>query len=205
MFSIKNTNLIIFDWDDTLFPTYWFNYNKSMKHMQKINLLKKHDTILFFFFTKLIKKKNDIVIISNATHNWINMSKTFLPKTEALLKSKNIKIISTSNNYVKKNITKNSKNIAFFNEVFICNNDNTFINKYNNIISVGDDIHEYYALINLYNFSQNILLKPIKLIKNPNIHVIIKQIIVLHETIDNIINSTKNLDLTFIKHAYHLT
>ena len=201
------STLIILDWDDTLFPTTWINKNKidifNNKTLLYEKFFKNLDIILYKLF-KLLLKCGNVIIITNALLNWIDISSTLLPNINKLLNNNieltnlyKIKIISARGEY--SHINKDPeiwKKMAFKNEL-----EKIYKNKYiNNIISIGDAEYEYFALINLYDTNINTykLLKSIKFIRYPNITQIYKQIDLLHAAIINICKETRNLDLEFV-------
>lgn len=189
--NINNNNtLIIFDWDDTLFPTKWFIKNK-------INLELTSDKIKYgkYFeyldssickLLNLCNKLGHVIIITNAMPEWIYTSVNILPKTKKIIK--NLKIVSARKNYQNMcNITE-WKKMAFEKE-----NNKKFIN----IISIGDAMYEYNALINLHDTKNNVLLKSVKFVSDPSNLILLDQIQVLGRSIDNICISPKHFDLNF--------
>ena len=194
----NNSTLIILDWDDTLFPTSWvnknnieiMNINKNLykKYFEKIDL-----SILKMF--KILVKYGNVIIITNALLNWIEISSRILPMTSNFMKNRNdIKIVSARGEY--SGVTDNLidwKKMAFQNELANI----TKNKKINNIISVGDAEYEYYALLNLYNGEQDNyrLLKSVKFLRYPNHHQIFEQIHILNNAIHNICTHTGHLDL----------
>ncbi|ARF11102.1 hypothetical protein Hokovirus_4_76 [Hokovirus HKV1] len=187
--------LIFIDWDDTLFPTTWLTKNNininDKKYTKFFTLL---DEIIDNFFT-LIITTGKIFIVTNATLNWIKISSNILPKT--LQHLKNIKIISAKQTYqyTYPNNVHLWKKLCFKKIA----NKHMQQNKINNIISIGDAMYEYNALINLYFSSHKKYLKAIKFIQYSEYEHIIEQITILCQNIKNIINHKQHLDLTFNK------
>jgi hypothetical protein len=87
------------------------------------------------------------------------------------------------------------KKMAFKREVELLSKNK----KINNIISIGDAVYEYNALINLYNNDKNNyrLLKAIKFKSYPDIYEIDEQIDTLNDNIINICIKPSHLDLYF--------
>ena len=149
----KNSTLIILDWDDTLFPTSWVNKNNiNIMNKNDIQIYKKYFEkvdIYLYKFLNLITNYGDVIIITNALLNWIEISSKILPRTYSLLKKKNnIKIVSARGEY--SSVTDDLmewKKMAFQNELV----KKTREKKINNIISIGDAEYEYFALLNLYH------------------------------------------------------
>lgn len=191
-----NKNLIIFDWDDTLFPTYWVVQNKiniaDEKDRNKyIVLFSKLDLLLYNILEKCTKV-GDVVIVTNATAKWIMISSSIIPMTQKLLRSK-ILVISARDAYQKRfpdqmNLWKK--------KVFA----NTINNKYNNVISVGDAEYEFYALIDLYNYKNYLkqqLLKTVKLNREPSFNDLIDELTIFNTSISKIVTHKNHIDLQF--------
>lgn len=196
----KNNTLIILDWDDTLFPTSWINSKRinitNINKNEYINLFEKIDISLNKLFRN-ITNFGDVIIITNALLNWINISSRVLPKTNRLFQNnKNIKFVSARGEYstLDDNID-NWKKLAFINELKKKTNHKNI----NNIISIGDAEYEYNALVNLYNANSNRLLKSVKFIRYPDNYSIYEQINILNNSIKNICLHKGHLDLKIDK------
>jgi len=196
----KNNTLIILDWDDTLFPTSWINNNNigitQINRMNYINFFEKIDISLNNLFSNLLQL-GDILIITNALLNWINISIKTLPKTNKLINNNNnIKFVSARGEYSSVTDDINDwKKFAFINEL----KKKTQRKHINNIISIGDAEYEYNALINLHDINSFRLLKSIKFIRYPDNHGILEQINILNKSIKNICTHTGHLDLKLVK------
>ena len=183
----KNNTLIILDWDNTLFPTSWFMQNNISKQINNnIDYFIKLDNVLYNFFKK-IRHCGKVIVITNALIEWINSSSNVLPKTKDMLQK--IKVISARGSYQDQypNVME-WKKMAFKAEVTHNNI---------NIISVGDAYYEYNALVGLYDTQNNVLLKSIKFVDDPDNDTLVDQIEVLQKVIPSICNLTKHLDLQF--------
>lgn len=194
----SDTTLIILDWDDTLFPTTWVNknnieiMNKQYNEIIYRKFFKNLDIALERLFRMLIKCGN-VMIITNALLNWIDISSKVIPLTSDFIQRSNtVKIISARGEYSDKYSDPNEwKRLAFKKHL------NKFNKNINNIISVGDAEYEYNALIDLYTDDTHTfrLLKTVKFIRNPNMHQLIDQIQILYNSISKICKETKFLDL----------
>ena len=201
--SRKNT-LIILDWDDTLFPTTWvtsanIDINNISKNPSLVYYFKTLDTELQELFKHLINL-GDVIIVTNAQLNWINISSTILPMTSKFLriknKSKPIEVISARSFAQNDSSNPNDwKKITFSHLIFEAYKNK----KYNNVISIGDADYEYQALLNLYSQDKNNykLLKSVKFIKYPPKEILIDQIKVLKRVIRKVCIIKKHLDLNF--------
>lgn len=217
--KIYLTNLFIIDWDDTLFPTTWFNKNN-------IDLNKRNSLIEYnLYFLELDKtislmldslnKIGDIFIVTNANINWIKSCLLNLNLTRKIIINNNIRIVSARDSYSQINSSPTEWKILTFQDIVedIINkiNKNIKPNTIINIISIGDAMYEYMALINLDNFIKsylndkkikdnkdfNYLLKNIKFIEKPDFDCVIDQINVLHKNSNDIVNKLEFIDLKF--------
>lgn len=213
------TNIIIIDWDDTLFPTNWVNKNSiKLDNTQDID---KHK--LYFLeldktistFLESLNKLGDVFIVTNANLNWIKTCLGTLNLTSNMILKNNINLVSARDNYSNKKNTPTEWKIHTFQdiigEILQKINFNFKQNTILNIISIGDAMYEYIALINLNTFLKNYinkkmnendcnfnyLLKSIKFIEKPEFKSIIDQIQLLDKSKDDIINKLSYIDMKF--------
>ena len=129
--------------------------------------------------------------------------------------SKNIRIVSARDSYSYNSNSPTEWKILTFQDIIedIINkiNKNMKPNTIINIISIGDAMYEYIALLNLDNFIKsyienknigekkkfNYLLKNIKFIEKPDFNFIIDQMQILHKNSTDIINRLEFIDLKF--------
>lgn len=109
-------SLIILDWDDTLFPTYWIK-NNNINIDEIINIMdidfmgveeqlktaiysfKKLDNIIYDFLSKTLAYNSSIVlIITNASYLWVEKTLRLLKKTKKIIDTK-VPIISARDLY----------------------------------------------------------------------------------------------------------
>ena len=99
---MKSDVVIIYDWDDTLFPTSWI-----MRQGIKISELADVNKYIVYFHElddvvyELLKASillGDVYIITNANIQWIKLSKRLLRKSSQLI-DKYVNIISARDNY----------------------------------------------------------------------------------------------------------
>lgn len=217
--KIYLTNIFIIDWDDTLFPTSWINknsidFNQSNTYKEyKVYFLELDKTI-----SNLLESLNnvgDIWIVTNANLKWIKSCLTILNLTQNTIIKNNIRIVSARDSYSQNNNSPTEWKILTFQDIMqdIINkiNKNLKPNTIINIISIGDAMYEYIALINLDRYIKSYilnkklpennnftyLLKNIKFIEKPEFEVIIEQIQVLDKNKDNIINKLEFIDMKF--------
>lgn len=207
----KNNSIIFIDWDDTLFPTSWVNKNNiDLKNIDDYSIFIKLDQYINSLLKKIMNKC-EIIIVTNALKRWILSCLNLLPQTKLLICSHNFKsnnscknkinVISARENYQHKYTSPIDWKIHTFKNI---------INKYkkkkynfNNIISIGDSIAEYIALIKLYNVKENCTFKTIKFI-DPSIYehkqsykFIFDQIKVIFNNFSSIECNHNNRDMIF--------
>ena len=172
--------LLIFDFDDTLFCTKYFDsFSLPYKDifdfklsLEQTNLclfkeIKELEKNLLELFSKLQNNDYDISIVSNADLKWIN---------NCLFEKAVNEIYSTEN-------TENEEGL----------------NLELNVIGVGDGTDEKKATFSLnknknrFNFCQNIKAKFVKMIDKPSASAIILQLEYLLNNINTIIESNKTL------------
>jgi len=194
-------NLIILDWDDTLFPTSWTmasgiditDHNEMKNRLIFSNL----DNVLHLLLLKLTSKY-DVIIVTNAAEKWIRSSFFVLPNSYKLI-NKKIKIHSARDLYSSTSIDPFMWKVATFSKVVD--------EKYNNILSVGDAEYEVAALSNLYskrksherksNGMNKLLGKTLRFIEYPDYNQLIEQLEIFSENIDKIMRANKLLDISF--------
>eukprot|EP01084_Bolivina_argentea_P113116 201677_1 len=152
--KVTRNNLIIWDWDDTIFPTYSFMTHQDKKDKQFMDKLKTLVLLIEKIFSKMIQiyGSSNIIILTNGSDNWIHkclnvdIIQHIFINFQNLLRKHKIKTISASTKQIQKKFPKNPykwKRIAFqkiFKDHF--NDDNKIINC---ITSIGDSLYEYKA------------------------------------------------------------
>ena len=200
--------LIIFDFDDTLFCTKYFDtfsipykdiFNNTIS-LEEINpglvieLKQLENTILELFNN--LQKKYDIIIISNAEIKWINNCMIyFFEQLNEYINDNKIKIYSAKNIFSKLIKDKTKWKIKCFKKAIkeLYKND---INIDLNVISIGDSIEEKEAVFNLTKdteFNKKIKPKYINMIPFPSASSIILQLKYLNDNINDIILSNQSI------------
>jgi len=217
--KIYLTNIFIIDWDDTLFPTTWVNRNDiNLMNSESLSQYKLYFLELDKTISSLLESLNkvgDIFIVTNANIKWIKSCLVVLNITRKFIIDKKIRLVSARDSYSQTNNSPTEWKILTFQDIIedIMNkiNKNFRPNTIINIISIGDAMYEYIALINLDNFIKsyiinrnnkfncnfNYLLKNIKFIEKPDFDYIIDQMQVLSNNKDDIVNKLSFIDLKF--------
>ena len=204
--SIGKT-LIIFDFDDTLFCTKYFDtFSVPYKDifdckitLEEINQnlvkeIKQLEGTIIELFNNL-QQKYDIIIISNADIKWINNCLMhFLAELKEYINENNIKIYSAKNIFSKIVKDSNEWKIKCFKKVIkeLYKND---LNFDLNVISIGDSNKEKKAVFNLSKSNEfnKVNIKFINMISFPSAASIILQLKYLNDNINDMILSNKSL------------
>ena len=193
----KKNNLIIFDWDDTLFCTSFLNVsgffeanmNLSQKEKEQILYLEK---VVIELLEKCINKCRTY-IITNSEPGWVDYSSKELYKIiyETKLLSK-IDVISARGRYEKRYPDKNRFwKVKCFDDV-IKEYDSTIKT---NIICIGDSFDEVKAgKVAAKKFKKSFI-KAIKFKENPTLEDLINQINLVNKQFDYIYETEKNWNI----------
>lgn len=193
-----NNTLFILDWDNTLFPTSWIlnnnidiyrinNYHPYMLHFVEL------DNMIYRLLVKLVSIGR-VVIVTNASLEWILTSFPLLPRTSQYIK-KFVHIISANDRYQYRCPVNDWKKCIFNYDI------SHIISTSKQVISIGDSEYEYNALVNLSVQSKhkNKLLKSVKLVSTPDYDTLMDQLNVLTKSAYNICEKMRHLDLIFKK------
>ena len=190
--STNSTNLIIYDWDDTLFPTSWVNTATTINinnPQTYISFFAELDETLYNLLSNSLQHAT-VIIVTNATLSWIANSTAVLPKTQYLINNK-IKTISAREIHQD----EHPMNPYKWKELTFAKIGST---KYNNIISIGDADYEYQALLNMIpKRSDKSHYKAIQLVHLPNYETVLDQVKVIRDSITNMVQHVGHLDLQF--------
>lgn len=185
------TNLIIWDWDDTMCPTSWIldrgiNLSKSADVTKYLIFFAKLDLVLYKIMNQLLQM-GDVYIVTNATMKWIKASSDVLPNVQRMLQTK-IPVISAREKWSKLYPDNNTiwKENVF--EELSSNKD------YNQILSFGDAYHEFKALVNLFNHET--ILKSIRFKSTPSYNELVSELEIIAERIIDIMSYPRNLDIS---------
>jgi len=189
--------LIIYDWDDTIFFTH-FLLEQGIRLDELINIKK---YIVYFNELDIVVSKllnvsisiGKVLIITNATTEWVLTSKKFLPRTSKIIDN-HVKIISARDIYNRIYDMSEWKSRVFKNNII------NYIQWANQIISVGDSMYEYEALISLSPFiSHNKYLKTIQFVQSPSVDTLLDQLNVLSKSLSEISQKHNHMDLRILQ------
>lgn len=182
--NIVMNNLIIYDFDDTLYPSYSY-----VKHTINFNdeVFNEIDNIMFELLNYSLSIA-EVKIISDGDIGWLLEILGHLPKTFKLINDQ-IEIVSTVNYYshlFRKNVNEYKLNYILEN-INIC--------EYVNIINIGDGKNELYASMSINEMFGN-KIKHIQLIYESSYDKWKCQMLNMKEFIE-IMLSTNETFLTF--------
>lgn len=188
--------LIIFDWDDTLYPTIQTVVNKNNGDSE-INYEMIDNKIYKLF--DLILGYGKILIITDASKSWVVNCLQSLENTKQMFNDNQIKILSTID-IIKEYNLRFEKNLRLFKEekkIKIFDIIDEIYNDYNNIISIGDSKKEYSALSYIFRkpSNKNKLFKTIKFYQYPTSDLLLKELKLLYLSFIDVYKSNKNEDL----------
>lgn len=157
--------IVIFDFDDTLFPTTHIITTKSFTEEE----IKKINESIKQLFENLWERNYKIIIITNAELEWIKTWKEYIPILNE------VDIYSARDKYEKKNIPQNNWKKLLYLNLFT----KKLIN-YNYVVCIGDSENDQEAAdtlnMSLNQFS-NIIVKFIKIPVSSTIN----KLIIIHE------------------------
>lgn len=187
-------NLFIFDWDNTLLPTYFLSQENIIDEEYLPSEYLEIFSLLDISVYKLLKKsleKGFVNIISNSSYGWVEHSANkYFPSLKKIFKY--INVISAKNDYQNAypDDTKMWKNKA-------CLSLKTKIDPSltTNIICIGDLNNDLDAGKNLAHEVGNCFIKTIKFKERPEPDDIIKQINLILTKFNYIFSNPKNVSM----------
>ncbi len=207
--NVYRKNLIIFDFDDTIFPTHSFRtkqYKKDKPFMFKLTVFTQ---LLEEIFRKMIQLYGaaNIIILTNGKENWIqnclnvDLVQPIFMNFQTILKVFKIKTISASKLEIRNKYPKNPykwKQIAFTNifEKYLPQNIK-YSKRINCITSIGDSLDEYYASDIASVNINNRILNRIKFKSKPSIDDMIFQLKQILTMIVKFGTTIMDIDLDF--------
>ena len=198
----KIETLIFIDWDDTFFPTSWV-FEQGIELMdpktreEYSKIFRELDLLIYNFLNK-IEKYGKVVIITNAMPEWVQLSGSLLKDTNNKLKQ--IPVLSAKKIYKDKTSNQKIWKTLCFNDILKAHSQKS---KISNIISIGDALYEYDALVNLYkiqNGHHERFLKAIQLTRYPSYKKLYEQLHIMYNCIEHICLHQNHLDIHFDNH-----
>ena len=190
--EIRTNVKIIFDWDDTLFPSTWIkNLGKGYDFEMTPKLKQKMDDFgkVVIRILTLAQTFGDVIIVTNAIDKWVEDPTTrYLNEASNIIST--IPIISARNKFEHIFPTDyvTWKSLIFIDEL----DRNPHIQK---LVSIGDSNFEKEAAKrSVLICDSKVECKTIKFIENPSIILLKKQLIQLEEKFEEFINDKTRHD-----------
>ena len=200
----KEETTIVFDWDDTLLASHWLHQKdvraSALAETLELDIVEAFVPLTETVYELLTKAKamGTVVIITNATVDWVPLSGSLLmPSIMPLLAD--VRVISAQGKYRGLGISPMFwKRSAFIDEI-----EGVFQRKNGarrNIISIGDSRLEFEAIQNLRRIyaltsPRNSFLKAIKLKDMPSIEGLKAQLENLSTALLGLVNQETHLEL----------
>lgn len=190
--------LLIFDWDDTLFPTSWIQEQGLLKDGATITIEQRAELDKVSEHVRstlqMASTLGKIVIVTNAEQGWIEASCTrFTPSLISLLKT--VDMVSARTSFEHCSCAPSEwKRMAFSHEVDLFYGP-ARPGQRQNVLSVGDSLHELNALVSVTRCTPQCTGKSIKLLDVPNIDQLIEQHEVLVVSLRDVIEHDGNMDI----------
>lgn len=193
--SKSHQTIVIFDWDDTLFPTTFLTFvgfEKAQTEAKIQKFLNKIDKHVSKLLNKAIKF-GKTCIVTNASHNWVETSsERYLPMTYEVLRKNDISVISARAKY-ESQFPNEPKRWKL--EAFLELKANLMGSVLTNIICIGDSTLELEAAQHICSALSQAILKTIKFKQAPRIEELLKQQEVVLEKFDQIYMTLRSLTI----------
>eukprot|EP00428_Durinskia_dybowskii_P015351 CAMPEP_0170212508 /NCGR_PEP_ID=MMETSP0116_2-20130129/5872_1 /TAXON_ID=400756 /ORGANISM="Durinskia baltica, Strain CSIRO CS-38" /LENGTH=406 /DNA_ID=CAMNT_0010463047 /DNA_START=38 /DNA_END=1256 /DNA_ORIENTATION=+ len=177
----EQDSLIIFDWDDTLFPTSWLAQRgllfaedlSSFTESQRNDMSKLADSVAATLTKAMMHGK--VVIVTNAVAGWVQDScLRLLPSLAAVVAE--VEVFSARSAFEPTGLRSPTdwKICAFRAEVTaFCQG--LSADQHVNIISAGDSVHEHCALLQATSEREQCFAKSLKFAPKPNVQLLVEE------------------------------
>ena len=182
-----NNNIIILDWDDTLFSTSYFLLKNKKLTIEEQQLFFKLGECVSKFIN-LSKSFGKIFIITNSTKKWLyKTAYNYLKINENLLDEVNV--ISARENFNEEIVPKHMWKSLIFKQLY------KYFELSDSIVCISDSINDINEGKKLKTIFKNNNISTIKFINKPSPIQNIKEINLIIENLSKIINSNYNMIL----------
>lgn len=181
----KKETIFIIDWDDTLMCTYFISLKTHGLSEEESKIVYDLGKVVSIFL-KECNKYGKVIIMTNSSEEWLKKT------NEKYLKIKknifeNIKIISTRDKYLKKNIDRRKWKELALDELL-----KRYGDIIQNIICASDSESDIEVFKNLSEKNEGINISTIKFKSKPSPLVMIKEIEFLKNMLNDVIGKNKN-------------
>ena len=195
----KQETLLIFDYDDTLFPTSFLAHHgyrldgpDASPDIQAVL-----DDYSEFVEKSLLEasEHGQVVILTNAETGWIELtSQKFLPRLSELLVT--FPLVSARSTYEPLGITSPFQwKLKAFDSVIGDHFASHGTKSMRNVLSFGDSVHERDAAHQVCSKLSRTVCKSIKFMERPDVAQLIKQHSLIRECLEQIVEHDGTLDL----------
>lgn len=182
-----NNNIIILDWDDTLFSTSYFLLKNKKLTIEEQQLFFKLGECVSKFIN-LSKSFGKIFIITNSTKKWLyKTAYNYLKINENLLDEVNV--ISARENFNEEIVPKHMWKSLIFKQLY------KYFELSDSIVCISDSINDINEGKKLKTIFKDNNISTIKFINKPSPIQNIKEINLIIENLGKIINSNYNMIL----------
>lgn len=186
-------SIVVFDFDDTLFPTTFlsqFDYDKMM-------LNPKFESLLFNLLLEAIEINSSVYIVTNAQTKWIDYClENLIPRIKFLRKYINV-ISALEVGLILRQSEPNfdvanlSKSVVFDNMISSLDSKKQY-----QLLSIGDGLPEQQATLYIKNKYPHVTTKFIKFVTKPNYRDLYEQLLLIKKTFKNILKEKNGFDLS---------
>jgi hypothetical protein len=195
--AVPVESLLIFDWDDTLFPTSWMhrqgllNEGAVLNDEQWAHLQDMAGCVQATLETAI--QLGHVVIVTNAQEGWVQLScAAFMDSIRYLLEQVDIK--SARSLYEEHSQEPLEwKRLAFVHEVKAFYGPITECQR--NVVSFGDSLHEQRALVSVTHDVPHCCGKSVKFLESPTIEQLIEQHKLMSECFLDVLEHNGDLDV----------
>ena len=190
--------LIVFDWDDTLFPTSHYNRRHLSKSFYS-NLKDLEESIVSLL--EFATERAPTFIITAAEKRWVELSvKKYFPRVASLMSERKVTVLSVRDYWSSCEDGENWKTRTFREAI----GSTLLSGSETQILSVGDSHHEREAVKKVLPRYEDITFrKSIKFAERPTVELLKRQIDRVRKCMDEILECNKDLDLMLTIAGYN--
>lgn len=175
--------VFVFDFDDTLFPTTYFNSNNFSIPNEIVS-----KSIINLLTAAL--RYGKVFIITNANKDWITLCSKHLPLFNNILSA--VELISVRELQLDKGLDFSLWKTEAFHQTL----KPLFDNNYNHhLIAFGDNIYDHTAAVSIRNTYINVLVTSIRMCISPSLNQLLEEHKSLHSIIENFSDLEKDIDI----------
>ncbi|GFE55471.1 hypothetical protein BaOVIS_028750 [Babesia ovis] len=203
----SSSDLVIFDYDDTILPTYSLacSQRSSVGHLlDPATIAEELERLTESVLANLTRvlRVSRLVVVTNASYEWLMQScERYLPRVSAFFAENNIRIISARDRL--ENSLLSQRHWKYF--IFIDLIEEYFMDQLKNgapftVTSIGDGAEEREACVKLAAIFKNQcwVFKNLKFLTQPTLGCLIQQHVLLGKSFDNFFAMKTSADLCIL-------